>query len=277
MVYILNMTMEAEQTNNVAVDGHRLKLLSYNVQVGIPANNFRHYLSNTWKHLLPFAGRSNNLDRIARFIKDFDIVGLLELDSGSIRSEFVNQPQYVAKKAGFPYVYSKTNRDLGILAQHSLAIMSHHEAILVKEHSLPSTIPGRGALEVHFGDEKDPLVVVLAHLSLMSGARRKQLCYLSRIVKKYRHAVVMGDLNTQIHSEELGLLFTNTTLNKPESSHHTFPSWKPRVGFDHILVTPELKIEESEVFGLDYSDHLPVGMEVGAPSAHFSARSRLTA
>ena len=186
----------------------------------------------------------------------------------------MNQPQYVAEKANFPYVYSKTNRDLGILAQHSLAIMSRHEAIFVKEHSLPSTIPGRGALEVHFGDENDPLVVVLAHLSLMSGARRKQLCYLSRIVKEYRHAVVMGDLNTQIHSEELGLLFTNTTLNKPESSHHTFPSWKPRVGFDHILVTPELKIEESEVFGLDYSDHLPVGMEVGAPSAHFS---RLTA
>lgn len=271
------MTTEAEQLNNISVESQKLKLLSYNVQVGIPANNFRHYLSNVWKHVLPFSGRNANLDRIANFISDFDIVGLLELDAGSIRSEFVNQPEYVAEKAGFPYCYSKRNRDLGIVAQHSLAIMSHHEAIYVQEHSLPSTIPGRGALEVHFGDENDPLVVVLAHLSLLSRARRKQLKYLTQIVKKYRHAVVMGDLNTQIHSEELGLLFANTTFNKPENSLHTFPSWKPRVGFDHILVTPELKLGESEVFGLDYSDHLPVGMEVGAPSQHFSTSSRMTA
>lgn len=246
---------------------HRLKLLSYNVQVGIPANNFRHYLSNTWKHVLPFPGRQNNLDKIANFIKEFDIVGLLEMDSGSIRSEFVHQPEYVAEKAGFPFCYSKTNRDMGILAQHSLAILSRHEACYVKEHKLPSKIPGRGALEVHFGCESDkqPLVVVLAHLSLMQRAQRKQIAYLSELIKPYRHAVIMGDFNTQIHSRAFKHLFDNTSINKPPKTQHTFPSWRPRLGFDHIFATPEIKIGEAEVFGMDCSDHLPIGMEVGVP------------
>lgn len=259
------MTMLGQSQN--FSDSHKLKLLSYNVQVGIPANNFRHYLSNTWKHVLPFPGRRNNLDRIAHFIKEFDIVGLLELDSGSIRSEFVHQPEYVAEKAGFPYCYSKTNRDMGILAQHSLAILSRHEACYVQEHKLPSTIPGRGALEVHFGchPDKDPLVVVLAHLSLMQKAQRKQIAYLSELIKPHRHAVVMGDFNTQIHSQAFEQLFDNTGLLKPVKAQHTFPSWRPRLGFDHIFATPEIKMGEAEVFGLDCSDHLPIGMEVGIP------------
>lgn len=254
--------------NDNTIEGqNKLKLLSYNVQVGIPANNFRHYLSNTWKHVLPFPGRKNNLDRIADFIQEFDIVGLLELDSGSIRSEFVHQPEYVAEKAGFPYCYSKTNRDMGILAQHSLAILSRHEACHVQQHKLPSTIPGRGALEVHFGspNHEEPLVVVLAHLSLMQRAQRKQIAYLSELIKPHRHAVVMGDFNTQLHSEAFDQLFANTALSKPATTQHTFPSWRPRLGFDHIFATPEIKMGEAEVYGLDCSDHLPVGMDVGVP------------
>ncbi|HGG59783.1 MAG TPA: EEP domain-containing protein [Gammaproteobacteria bacterium] len=250
----------------------RIRLLSYNVQVGIPTKRFSHYITHSWKHLLPFPQRRDNLNRIAEFISDFDIVGLQELDAGSIRSEFIHQPEYIAEQAGFPYCYHRVNRDLGIVAQHSLAILSRCEAHCVVEHKLPSTIPGRGALEAHFGDPEDPLVVILAHLSLSARSRKRQLDYLGRLVNGYRHVVVMGDLNTEAHSEEIRGLLDSTDLSPPRVVAKTYPSWKPKVAYDHIFVTPEIKLGESEVYGVKHSDHLPVSIEVDVPESGFPKR-----
>jgi endonuclease/exonuclease/phosphatase family metal-dependent hydrolase len=248
----------------------RIKLLSYNVQVGIPTKKYRHYITHSWKHLLPFSQRQNNLDRIADFISDFDIVGLQELDAGSIRSEFIHQPEYVAKKAGFPYCYSRVNRDLGIVAQNSLAIFSRCEAHRVVKHKLPSTIPGRGALEAHFGSKKDPLVVILAHLSLSARGRKRQLEYIASLVNGYKHVVVMGDLNTEIESREIKGLLDSTTLSAPQVSAHTYPSWNPKIAYDHILVTPDIHLGDSEVYGVKHSDHLPISIEVDVPHEIFA-------
>jgi endonuclease/exonuclease/phosphatase family metal-dependent hydrolase len=263
--------LDAQEMKDGAAEGMesaqepKLKLLSYNVQLGIPTRKYRHYLTHSWKHVLPFPQRRNNLDRIAEFISDFDIVGLLEMDSGSIRSEFIHQPEYVAKRAGLSYCYSRVNRDLGVVAQHSLAILSRYEACEVREHRLPSTIPGRGALEVHFGDPKDPLVVILVHLSLSARARQRQLRYIAELIKDYRHAVVMGDMNSELHSKEIRELLANTGLSASGKAELTYPSWRPKAAFDHILVTPEIKYGKSEVHGVKHSDHLPVAMEVDFP------------
>lgn len=243
-----------------------LRLLSYNVQVGIPSRKYHHYVTNSWKHVLPFPERRSNLDQIAEFISDFDIIGLLELDAGSIRSEFLHQPQYIARKAGLDHCYSRVNRDLGVLGQHSLALLSRYPAQLVREHVLPSRIPGRGALEVHFDcGSGEPFVVVLAHLSLMPGARHRQLSYISRIIDGYNHVAVMGDFNATMESPEMSHFIANTALAQPETSSNTFPSWKPRLAYDHILVTPEIKSGDSEVYDLSHSDHLPVSQAVAYP------------
>ncbi|MGV6818779.1 MAG: endonuclease/exonuclease/phosphatase family protein [Thiotrichales bacterium] len=239
-----------------------LKLLSYNVQVGIPTSRYRHYITKSWKHVLPFPDRKSNLDRIAEVISHYDIVGLQELDAGSLRSEFIHQPEYVAKKSGLPYCYSRINRDLGFVAQNSLALLSRHEAHFVKEHSLPSKIPGRGALEAHFGDPDDPLVVVIAHLSLSAKARCNQLRYIATVVKGYGNVVVMGDLNSELHSREIKHFFETTALEAPKAPKLTYPSWNPRLAFDHIFVTPQLKTSEPEVLRFKHSDHLPISTVV---------------
>lgn len=249
----------------------KLKLLSYNVQIGIPTKRYRQYITKSWKHILPFSERQDNLDRIADFVSDFDIVGLLELDAGSIRTEFMHQPSYIAQRAQLPYVYTQTNRNIGVLAKHSFAILSRYPASKVIEHTLPSRIPGRGALEVHFGDQKDPLVVVLSHLSLSRRTRGKQMDYLSEIVKEHRHAVVMGDFNAHVDSAEFQPFFSSTDFGKPENTQLTFPSWKPRRSFDHILTSAELQQNQPEVFGVDFSDHLPVGMDINIPPSALSA------
>ena len=59
-----------------------LRLLTYNMQVGISSRSFRHYLTRSWQHLLPHSGRMDNLDSIAGMLAGFDIVALQEADGG---------------------------------------------------------------------------------------------------------------------------------------------------------------------------------------------------
>lgn len=250
------------QRTRKTTDLKRLRLLSYNVQVGIPSSKYRHYVTNSWKHVLPFPKRTNNLDSIASAISDFDIVGLLELDAGSLRSEFIHQPEYVAQKAGLPYCYHQVNRDLGIMAQHSFALLSRFEASHVEEHRLPSKIPGRGALEVHFGEGEERLVIVLAHLSLSARGRSRQLNYIAEIINHHENAVVMGDLNSPLDSPEMRHFFDQTSLYFPNQTHLTYPSWRPRMAYDHIITTPGIAVEDQKVLNVNHSDHLPVTMDI---------------
>ena len=83
--------------------GQRIRLLSYNIQAGISTARYRHYITHSWKHVLPHAQRFSNLDRIARLVKDYDIVGLQELDAGSLRSNNINLTQYLSEKADMPF------------------------------------------------------------------------------------------------------------------------------------------------------------------------------
>src|SRR3970040_2467574 len=64
----------------------RLRLLTYNIQTGIATSRYRHYLTHSWKHVLPCAGRRDNLDRIASLVRHYDIVGLQEAEAGSRRA-----------------------------------------------------------------------------------------------------------------------------------------------------------------------------------------------
>jgi len=243
----------------------RLRILSYNIQVGIASSRFRHYLTHGWKHVLPYHGRQANLDAIAHFLSAFDLVGLQEVDAGSIRTHFVNQAEYLAERAGFPHWTSQTNRNLGALAQHSLGLLSRFRPTHIAEHRLPGVIPGRGALEVHYGSNGDHLAVILLHLSLGKKARARQLQYVGDLLADYEHVVVMGDLNTPPHSHELRDLVRQTRLREPASEAHTYPSWQPARTFDHVLVTSELAVEKTHVYRVTYSDHLPVGVDVRLP------------
>ena len=91
-----------------ANSGQRIRLLSYNVQAGISTERYRHYLTRSWKHVLPHAQRFSNLDRVARLVKDYDIVGLQELDAGSLRSGYINLTEYLSEKAHMPFWSDQT-------------------------------------------------------------------------------------------------------------------------------------------------------------------------
>lgn len=243
----------------------RVRLLSYNIQTGIATCGYHHYVTHSWKHVFPHPERVRNLNSIGRMIRDYDIVGLQEVDGGSLRSGFINQTEYLAEKAGFACWHGQTNRDFGAFAQHSIGLLSRMRPSEIVEHRLPGIIPGRGALGARFEHGDSSLVVLILHLSLGRRARLRQLGYVSEIISGAPHVVLMGDLNCGSGSQEMHWLLRNTCLRDPLPDLCTFPSWRPLHNIDHILVSPSLRVNTVEALNYPFSDHLPVAMEIELP------------
>lgn len=246
-------------------NGRRLRLLSYNIQTGIASQRYRHYITQGWKHVLPHASRWYNLDRIARALRSFDIVGLQEVDSGSLRTGFINQTKYLAEQAGFPFWHCQINRRLGKFARHSNALLSRLIPTELIEQPLPG-LPGRGVLIARFGSSATGLALFVLHLALGRRTRLRQVAYLADLVNEYAHVVVMGDLNCGIASQEIKQLLRDTDLQSPPDNLNTFPSWQPRWRLDHILLSPKIGVERAYIPPWMFSDHLPIAMDVIIPS-----------
>lgn len=244
-----------------------LRLLSYNIQIGIRTRRYGQYLTHSWKHVINHPQRFDNLDRIANLMREYDVVGVQEADAGSARSGFVNITQYLAASAGFPFWDDQTNRRIGRFAQHSLGVLSRYKPSGITEHKLPGRIPGRGAMAVRFGDGAESLVILIVHLALSRRGRMSQLDFIGDLVNDYRHVVLMGDMNCRSQSEEMELLLNKTLMSEPLHGLNTFPSWRPKRNIDHILVTPTVEVERAEVLDYPLSDHLPVSMEVVLPES----------
>src|SRR3990167_2307904 len=240
-----------------------LRLLSFNIQVGISTQRYHHYVTRSWQHLLPHAGRSGNLQRIGDLLGDFDLVALQEVDGGSLRSGYVNQVEHLAHLGAFPYWYQQLNRNLGRLAQHSNGVLSRLRPSLLEDHPLPGP-RGRGAVLLKIGDGEDAIVVVMMHLALGVRTRTRQLAYIRELIGGYRHQILMGDMNTHASDLLLGSPLRDLGLVAPQLEA-TFPSWRPQRCLDHILLSPGLLLERFEVLALPISDHLPVAVEIRLP------------
>jgi len=239
-----------------------LRLLSYNIQGGIETQAYHHYLMRSWQHLLPHRRKQENLDKVANLISEYDIVALQETDAGSLRTSFMNQTEYLAKKARFPFWFDQINRNIGKFAQHSNGLLCKNNPHSVVEHKLPGLIPGRGALSARFSIADQELVIVVAHLALGKQTRMRQLEFISNLIKIEKHVILMGDLNCESNSAEMRYLFDKTHLSEPTQNQHTFPSWKPKRNIDHILVSNSVKVTEVKVLTHGISDHLPVAMDI---------------
>jgi endonuclease/exonuclease/phosphatase family metal-dependent hydrolase len=250
--------------------GH-LRLLTFNLQVGIQTSAYHHYLTRSWQHLLPHPQRTKRLALIGDVLSQFDVVGLQEADGGSFRSSRVNQVEYLASQAGFPHHYQQLNRNLGRVAQHSNGLLSRLSPDALEEYRLPGMLPGRGAIHARFGEGPDALHVFVAHLALSQRGRSRQFDYLSEIIKPLRHVVVMGDLNStpdQINGHER---FRTSLPLHPVKPLMSYPSWQPRRALDHILVSQSMEAAEVRVLDHLFSDHLPIAVDLPLPLACLDA------
>ena len=240
-----------------------LRLLSYNIQAAIGTSAPHHYLTRSWRHVLPDWRGLQRLDRIGHVLTHYDLVCLQEVDGGSLRSGFVNQVAYLADLGRFDYWYQQLNRNFGRLGQFSNGVLSRFVPYEIEDHKLPG-LKGRGAIVAKYGNEKDTLVLVGLHHALSERARFRQLDYVRDLIQHYEHVVVMGDMNCR-SDQIIDTPLRDTHLKQVSGDHHTYPSWNPTRNIDHILVSPSLKINHVKVLDYDYSDHRPIAMEVSLP------------
>lgn len=244
--------------------GPMLKLMSFNIQAGTTTAKYREYVTRGWRQVLPNNQRVANLEAIAALATDFDIVGLQEVDCGSLRSGFVNQVNYLAKHAAFPWWTHQPNRKVGIIAHAGNGVLGRYIPDQVEEHRLPGAIPGRGALMLRYGDGATGLWIVVLHLALGRRARIQQLRYVAQLIAAQPNVIVMGDLNAGPESQEVrefrdrsGLI----TFDPPR----TYPSWRPQRAIDLMLFSPSLRVREHRILDSLVSDHLPIAALVELP------------
>ena len=246
----------------------RLRLLSFNIHAATSTDRFHHYVTHSWRQILPHSQRTENLDAIAGLVQDYDMVALQEADGGSLRSSYVNQVSLLAQYAEFPHWHQQCTRNIGRIAQHSNGLLSKITLNKIIEHKLPGVIPGRGAIEAHVGDGSEYLQLFVVHLALSYRVRKQQIAYLANQMKDQQYVILMGDFNCPYDEAVARFATHGITLHQPfHNNSPTYPSWKPVKQCDHILLSPGMVIKNYRILDESISDHLPVELEVLLPES----------
>ncbi len=244
-----------------------LRLLSCNILAGARVQRYREYFTRSWASVLPTRAKQANLDQLANLFEQFDVIGLQEADAGSLRSGFRNQTRYLAEAAGMPFWSYQPNRPIGRLAHTANGLISRLEPQDVLDYPLPGRVPGRGVMLASFRQGDETLAVAIAHLSLGTQARARQLDFIAELLESFPHAVLMGDLNTDAGSPEMRRLFRRTQLQPPVQPTPTFPSWRPQRAIDHILISDALSLDKVWTLEPAFSDHLPLAAQITLPDS----------
>jgi len=237
-----------------------MRLLIYNIR----------YATGTGAsfHLpVPGAGylRSNPrvLDGITRFIKSFDpdIVGLIEVDTGSIRTGLVNQAEVIAESLGHYSTYqckygeASLNSLMPIVRKQANAFLAAPRVEGERFHYFDTGIK-RLIIEL----ELDELCVFLVHLSVKFRHRHAQLRRLFELVKHTdKPVIVAGDFNTFWGEHEMALFMEATGLRSANRDRvPSYPARRPRMELDFILYSRGIEIDKFSVPNVTFSDHRPL-------------------
>ena len=237
------------------------RLLVYNIAYGTGApSSFSHSLLSAHRYLRP---TNRHFARISKFIEKAkaDIVGLLEVDTGSVRSAFKNQAEVLANQLRhYPHCSTKygdglAGRIVPILRKQGNAILAKSEASRGVFHFFPDGFK-RLIIELDAGD----FSFFLVHLALARRAREGQLRHLAELLSGRRHPVIVGgDFNVFGGLRELVDFQAALRLSNPNRAHlPTYPSWKPKHQLDFILCSKEIRALDFQVPDVRLSDHLPV-------------------
>ena len=208
-------------------------------------------------------GSRSVLPELTTFIKsvDPDIVGLIEVDTGSIRSRKVNQAEKIASDLSMNTSYetkygSKSlNQLLPIVRKQGNAFMAAARVHGETFHYFDTGIK-RLIIEL----EMREFAVFLVHLSLKYRHRHLQLRHLYDLIEKTQKPVIVaGDFNTFWGENEIYLFKRAAGLKSANvDCIPTYPSRAPRKELDFILFQEGINVTNFEVPQVRYSDHLPL-------------------
>lgn len=239
-----------------------IDFLSYNIQAGIGTQRRSDYLTRVHRQILPGRPKLRNLEKIADYIRPFDVVCLQEVDFGGLRSGFLNQANFLKERGGFPFMASQINRKVGRISLHGNVILSRRYIRKQQTYLLPGSITGRGLLVVEL-ETKRPLFVGNTHFSLGEKDQRRQFEFVDSVLGLKERVILSGDFNCTPDSTVLREFDDKSELDMVTEDHHkAYPAWKPERAIDHIFVSKFLGPQTCEVGNVRYSDHLPLHLKV---------------
>ncbi len=237
-----------------------MRLLLYNIRYGVGAGASMHMPLPGAGYIL---GNQSVLPDITSFIKstDPDIVGLIEVDTGSIRSRMVNQAETIATELGMNSSYEtkygakSINQMLPIVRKQGNAFLAAPRVHGESFHYFDTGIK-RLIIEL----EMDNFAVFLVHLSLKYRHRHLQLRKLyDLIAETSKPVIVAGDFNTFWGENEIYLFMRAAGLKSANvKSLPSYPSRSPRKELDFILYQDGIDVTNFEIPQVKYSDHLPL-------------------
>lgn len=208
-------------------------------------------------------GNQSVLPEIAKFIKsvDPDVVGLIEVDTGSIRSRNVNQAEKLAGDLGMnssyetKYGLKSFNKLLPIVRMQGNAFMAAPRMHGETFHYFDTGIK-RLIIEL----EMKNYAIFLVHLSLKYRHRHLQLRRLYDLIQATEKPVVVaGDFNTFWGENEIYLFMKAAGLRSANvDSLPTYPSRAPRKELDFILYQDGIKVTSFDIPNIRLSDHMPL-------------------
>ncbi len=237
-----------------------MRLLVYNIRYAVGAGVPAHVPVPGAGYLF---GNPGNLDRIISFIQEQnpDIVGLIEVDTGSMRSGRVNQAEAIANALGHFSVYEckygeeSVNQYLPILRKQANAFLAAPQITGERFHYFEQGVK-RLIIEL----ELDEVAVFLVHLSLKYRHRHFQLRYLYELVRNANKPVIVaGDFNTFWGENEIFLFKEAAGLRSANTPGlPSYPSRSPRMELDFVLYGKGIEVTHFEVPRVTLSDHLPL-------------------
>ena len=237
-----------------------MRLLLYNIRYGV---------GNGTTSPVPLPGarylfaEAAELKRITEFIGGLnpDIVGLIEVDTGSLRSSRVNQAEMIADSLGHYSCYANKygedsfNQILPIVRKQANAFLASPDIHGERFHYFDKGIK-RLIIEL----ELDNVAIFLVHLSLKYRHRQLQLRHLYELVTNCKKPVVVaGDFNTVWGEDEIFLFMQAARLSNANTERlPTYPTRRPRLELDFILHSPDITVTHFEIPKVPFSDHLPL-------------------
>jgi len=237
-----------------------MRLLLYNIRYAVGGGASMHMPLPGAGYVL---GNQSVLPEITRFIKDVDpdIVGLIEVDTGSIRSRMVNQAEKIASDLRMNTSYETKygsrsfNQVLPIVRKQGNAFMAAQRVHGEKFHYFDTGIK-RLIIELEMAE----FAVFLVHLSLKYRHRHLQLRRLYDLIEvTEKPVIVAGDFNTFWGENEIYLFMRAAGLRSANvDGLPTYPSRAPRKELDFVLYQDGITVNSFEIPDVRLSDHLPL-------------------
>ena len=187
--------------------------------------------------------------------------GLIEVDTGSIRTGLVNQAEVIAASLGHYSTYqckygeASLNSLMPIVRKQANAFLAAPRVEGERFHYFDTGIK-RLIIEL----ELDELCVFLVHLSVKFRHRHAQLRHLFELIRhSTKPVIVAGDFNTFWGEHEMALFMEATGLRS--ANPHRLPSYparRPRIELDFILYSRGIEIDSFEIPDVTFSDHRPL-------------------